>query len=148
MNVLTGATRTLPSGRGAMIVQLQGHADHLMALLVQQTGHDAAVDPAGHGDQDAHQPLNMLLTPAGNFTTSPSSASLMMIWQPSREVSVRPNARSSMSSSSSVAVFTFLYQPGSTITWHVEHASEPSQAPSISTLCLWAISSTDRPAGD
>ena len=43
------------------------------------------------------------LTPSGTFTVIPSKAFVMQIWQPSREVSVRPNARSSMSSSSSVA---------------------------------------------
>ena len=45
----------------------------------------------------------MLRVAAGSLTTSPSSASLMRIWQPSREVWVSPKARSSMSSSSSLA---------------------------------------------
>ena len=44
-------------------------------------------------------------------------------------VSVKPNARSSMSFSSSVGSGSWLYTAGSRITWHVEHASEPSQAP-------------------
>ena len=52
-----------------------------------------------------------------------------------------------MSSSSSVGLASLANQAGSTITWQVEQASEPSQAPSISTPCLWAISSTDRPSG-
>ena len=52
-----------------------------------------------------------------------------------------------MSSSSSVAFASLEYQAGSTITWQVEQASEPSQAPSISTPCLCAISSRERPSG-
>ena len=89
----------------------------------------------------------MLRVPAGSFTTSPSSASVITIWQPSREVSVSPNARSSMSSSSSVGSASFLNQAASTMTWQVEQASEPSQAPSMSMPCWCAISSTDRPSG-
>src|SRR5262249_53206565 len=71
----------------------------------------------------------------------------MMIWQPSREVWVRPKARSSMSSSSSLASDSRSYHSGSMITWQVEQASEPSQAPSRSMPLRWAISSTDKPFG-
>ena len=75
------------------------------------------------------------------------ATSVMTIWQPRREVFSRPKARSSMSSSSSVGLASLENQAGSTTTWQVEQASEPSQAPSMSTPCLWAISSTDRPRG-
>src|SRR5439155_14344896 len=89
----------------------------------------------------------MLRVAVGSRTVNPSSSSVMMIWQPSREVAVRPKARSSMSSSSSIASFSSSYHSGSTITWQVEQASEPSQAPSISMLLRCATSSTDRPSG-
>src|SRR6266851_852467 len=89
----------------------------------------------------------MLRVVDGRLTVRPSSSSLMMIWQPRREVWVRPKARSSMSSSSSLAFFSSSYHSGSTMTWQVEQASEPSQAPSISMPFLWAISSTERPSG-
>ena len=52
-----------------------------------------------------------------------------------------------MSSSSSVASFRSSYHSGSTMTWQVEQASEPSQAPSMSISLRWAISSTERPSG-
>src|SRR5262249_53579029 len=89
----------------------------------------------------------MLRVAGGSLTTSPSSSGLMRIWQPKREVCVRPNARSSMSSSSSLAGASFSNQTASTTTWQVEQASEPSQAPSMSTWLRWAISSTDSPIG-
>src|SRR5215470_18103989 len=89
----------------------------------------------------------MLRVPAGSETVRPSSSSVMMIWQPSREVWVRPKARSSMSSSSSFAAGSVSYHSGSTMTWQVEQASEPSQAPSRSMLLRCAISRTDRPIG-
>lgn len=114
-------------------------------------------------------------------------------WQPSRDVSVRPNARSSMSFSSSVgscqvrgatsAVARTAQQKGiaflicprdrlpkavgcggkglepartgilayiallSMIRWHVLHASDPSHAPSRSTLFSWATSKRFSPTG-
>lgn len=43
----------------------------------------------------------MFLVMEGSLTRSPSSSLVMMTWQPRRLVSVRPNARSSMSFSSS-----------------------------------------------
>ena len=46
-----------------------------------------------------------------------SSALVMTIWQPRREVRVRPRARSSMSSSSSHFSSSLPYQAGSTMTW-------------------------------
>lgn len=66
----------------------------------------------------------------GSLTISPSSSGAILTWQPSRLVSVRPNARSSMSFSSSVGSGIASYMPSSsTMTWHVEHAHEPPQAP-------------------
>ena len=63
-------------------------------------------------------------------------------------VSVRPNARSSISFSSSVASGRpSKTSSSSTITWHVEHASDPSHAPSSSTSFACAISSIDSPTG-
>ena len=47
------------------------------------------------------QPSMTLRVAAGSRRTMPSSASVTIIWQPRREVWVRPKARSSMSSSSS-----------------------------------------------
>ena len=46
MNVLPGAARTLTPGRGSMVVELQRHADHFVAGLMQQPRHDAAVNAA------------------------------------------------------------------------------------------------------
>ena len=53
-------------------------------------------------------------------------------------VSVSPNARSSMSASSSLGSFSCAYTCGSRMTWHVEHARLPSHAPSSSTSCACA----------
>src|SRR5438132_1355311 len=127
-------------------------------VAMRQTQHEfvpgiGGPDIARGGDQAPEQLAgdyhrnSMLRVAAGNRTVSPSSSSVMMIWQPSREVAVRPKARSSMSSSSSLASFSSSYHSGSTITWHVEQASEPSQAPSISMSLRCATSSTDRPSG-
>jgi hypothetical protein len=38
-----------------MIVELQRDADHLMAGLVQQAGHGAAIHAARHRDEDTHR---------------------------------------------------------------------------------------------
>src|SRR5262249_43802147 len=61
------------------------------------------------------QPKRRLRVAAGNRTVNPSSSSVMMIWQPSRDVLVRLKARSGMSSSSSLASFSRSYQSGSTM---------------------------------
>src|SRR5438128_2266637 len=117
-----------------------------MALL-QLDGDVLDVGPAqlaGHGNLVPYLSTIMLRVAAGSLTTSPSRASLMRIWQHSREVWVSPKARSSMSSSSSLAGASLSNQSFSTMTWHVEQASEPSQAPSTSTWLRWAISSTER----
>ncbi|GEP08680.1 hypothetical protein MGN01_05250 [Methylobacterium gnaphalii] len=39
--------------RGAMVVELQRDADDLVALALQQSGHDRGIDAAGHGDDNA-----------------------------------------------------------------------------------------------
>ena len=66
----------------------------------------------------------------GNLTTMPSISLAICTWQPSRDVSVKPNARSNMSFSSSVASGILSYNSSdSTITWQVEQAQEPPHAP-------------------
>ena len=82
---------------------------------VNQRLRNAALDPRFRGGDEysangslhriGHQPSSRLRVLDGSLTTSPSSSSVMMIWQPRREVAVRPKARSSMSSSSSLASF-------------------------------------------
>lgn len=72
----------------------------------------------------------------GSFTRRPSNSLVMSTWQPRRLVSVRPNARSSMSfSSSSGSGILSKYSSSRTITWQVEQAQEPPHAPSISKSC-------------
>src|SRR5487761_136041 len=155
VDVLPGAARALAAGCLAVVVKLQRHADDVITAFDQQRRHGRAVDAARHGDdhpragseRHIHQVLIILRVTCGRRTTRPSSSSVITIWQPRREVLVRPKARSSMSSSSSVASFSSSYHSGSTITWQVEQANEPSQAPSMSTSFWCAISSTDRPTG-
>lgn len=66
----------------------------------------------------------------GNRTTSPSRSLVMITWQPNREVSVSPKARSNMSFSSSDGSSILSKVSGSsTITWHVEQAQDPPHAP-------------------
>src|SRR6185369_38531 len=97
--------------------------------------------------QSAYLSTAILRVAPGRLTVSPSNSSVILIWQPRRDVWVKPKARSSMSSSSSLAPSSTSYHSGSTITWQVEQASEPSQAPSRSILLRWAISSTESPRG-
>ena len=52
VNVLAGAASAFPARRRAMIVELQGDADDVVALALQQRGHDGTIDAAGHGDDD------------------------------------------------------------------------------------------------
>ena len=54
VDVLAGAARALAAGGGAVVVELQRDADHLVAGLVQQPGDGAAVHAARHRNQDAH----------------------------------------------------------------------------------------------
>jgi hypothetical protein len=53
VNVLTGAAGALAVRRFAMVVELQGHAHHVVALPGQEAGDHRAVDAAGHRDDDA-----------------------------------------------------------------------------------------------
>ena len=52
VNVLAGAAGLRAPGRLALVVELQGHADHLGAAPRGERGHDRAVDAARHGDDD------------------------------------------------------------------------------------------------
>lgn len=69
-----------------------------------------------------------------------------LTWHPSLDVGVSPKAMSKMSSSSYFGPLIFSYKPCSKMTWQVEQANPPSQAPSRSTLFWWAISSSDFPS--
>src|SRR6476661_4672818 len=53
VNVLAGAACTRPAHGFAMIVELEGDADHLGAGARGKRGRDRAVDAAGHGDDDS-----------------------------------------------------------------------------------------------
>src|SRR6202040_4070182 len=53
MDVLSGATGSFAMNRRAMVVKLQRYADHLVALLLEQRGHDRGVDPTRHRDDHA-----------------------------------------------------------------------------------------------
>src|SRR5262245_44822483 len=53
IDVLTGAAGPLAVGRGAMIVELQGDPDDVIALRLEQGGRDRGIDATGHGDDDA-----------------------------------------------------------------------------------------------
>ena len=63
----------------------------------------------------------------------PSSAAPSRIWQLRREVGLRSKAVSSIASSSSEAAGSFSAQAGSTTTWQVAQASEPSHSPKLGT---------------
>ena len=52
MDILTGAAGALAPQRRAMVVKLQGDADHLEPALDQQRGSDRRVDPARHRHDD------------------------------------------------------------------------------------------------
>ena len=71
----------------------------------------------------------MFLVALGILTLSPSISWQQTTWHPSLLVSVSPKAKSSMSFSSSVGSISSSrrsnWSSSSTITWHVEHASEP-----------------------
>jgi hypothetical protein len=53
VDVLTGAARAFAMGRRAVVIQLHGHADDVIAIARHQSGYDAGIDPAGHRDDDA-----------------------------------------------------------------------------------------------
>src|SRR5260221_6162993 len=89
----------------------------------------------------------MLRVVDGRLTVRPSSSSLMMIWQPRREVWVRPKVRFRMFFLFLVPPFKFLYHSGALITFQVELATRPSQVPFISMACLLVVLITARPGG-
>ena len=81
--------------RRAMVVELQGHANHLEALLGEQRRGDGRIDAARHGDHhagllrrlvdaqgvgfhDAYSHFRLVVS-TGRVTVSPSSASVMRI---------------------------------------------------------------------
>ncbi len=82
----------------------------------------------------------------GILTVSFDISRVMMIWHASREVRVAKAARSSRSSSSSLAGGKRLKSSGSTMTWHVEQAITPSHAPSRGSRAAQAMSSSLWPA--
>ena len=53
VNVLAGAARPLAMGRLAMVVELHGDADDVVAFIGKERRHDGRVDSAGHGHNDA-----------------------------------------------------------------------------------------------
>ena len=53
MDVLAGAAGALAVGRCAMVVELQRHADDVIALGLEQRRRHRRIDAAGHGDDDA-----------------------------------------------------------------------------------------------
>ncbi len=52
VDVDASATGAFFGQRRAVIVKLQGDADHIIAFFRKHGGHDRAVDAAGHGDDD------------------------------------------------------------------------------------------------
>ena len=52
VNVLPGAAGALAMGGRAMIVELQGDADDVIALGLQQRGRHRRIDAARHGDDN------------------------------------------------------------------------------------------------
>jgi hypothetical protein len=52
VDVAARAAGALLGQRRAVIVELQGDADHVIAFLGQHRGHDGTVDAARHGDDD------------------------------------------------------------------------------------------------
>ena len=83
-----------------------------------------------HASQELKSLAWKFLVICGSLTVMPSRSLVILIWQPRRLVSVRPKARSSMSfSSSSASGMRSKYLSSVTITWQVEHAQDPPQAP-------------------
>ena len=52
VDVLARATGALAMDRGAVVVKLQCHPNHVVALRLEQGGRHRGVDTAGHGDDD------------------------------------------------------------------------------------------------
>jgi hypothetical protein len=53
VDILAGTAGAGPPRRLAVVVELHGYADHVVAFLGQQGGGHRAVDAARHGDDDA-----------------------------------------------------------------------------------------------
>ena len=53
VDVLAGATGALAMGRGAVVVELQRHADDVVALGLEQRRRHRGIDAARHGDDHA-----------------------------------------------------------------------------------------------
>ena len=53
VDVLPGAAGALAMDRLAMVVKLQGDADHVIAFGGHERGDDGGIDAARHGDDDA-----------------------------------------------------------------------------------------------
>ena len=53
VNVLARTACAFAVDRGAMVVKLQRHPDHVIALGLEQGGRHRRVDAAGHGNDDA-----------------------------------------------------------------------------------------------
>src|SRR4029077_8177607 len=52
IDILTRTAGALAMDRCTMVVELQGHADHIVALRLEQSSSHRGVDAAGHGDND------------------------------------------------------------------------------------------------
>ena len=50
VDILPGTAGSAPANRGAVIVELQGDADDLVPLLLEERSHHRGVDTARHGD--------------------------------------------------------------------------------------------------
>ena len=53
VNIATGAASALAVGGGAVVVELERDADHVVAGFGQERGGDRRVDPTRHGDDNA-----------------------------------------------------------------------------------------------
>ena len=53
VDILAGAARALAMGRLAVVVELHGHADHVIALAGQQRSDDGGIDAARHRHHNA-----------------------------------------------------------------------------------------------
>src|SRR5260370_42129728 len=56
IDVLPGAAGALAVSRGTVVVELQRHADDIVALGLEQGRRDRGIDAARHGDDDADVP--------------------------------------------------------------------------------------------
>ena len=53
VNILAGTAAADPAGGGAVIIELHGDADDIIACDLQHGRNDRAIDAARHGDDDA-----------------------------------------------------------------------------------------------